>query len=153
MHIKAAIGDRDLMQVRRLFREYVDRLGIDLAFQGFDEEVAELPGKYAEPTGGLWLAEEDEEAVGCVALRRLREDACEMKRLYVCEAWQRRGMGRMLAETAMMAGKELGYRQMYLDTLATMVGAMRLYESLGFRRCAAYYANPIETAVYFVKEL
>ncbi len=129
--IRPARFPQDLQSVRDVFREYADSLGFDLCFQGFEAELAELPGKYAEPRGRVLLAEEDGQVVGCVAMRPLDDGACEMKRLYVAICGQ---------------AKEAGYQRMRLDTLASMHAAQALYRSLGFRPIAAYVFNPLEGA-------
>src|SRR2546426_307936 len=123
----------DLAVVRLLFEEYRTALGIDLCFQSFDEELATLPRSYGRPRGRLWLALVGAEAAGCVGLRPFEGDACEMKRLYVRPAHRGKGIGRGLAVTAVDAAKRLGYRRMYLDTLASMIEATTLYRGLGFQ--------------------
>ena len=145
--ITAARPD-DLVQVQSLFSEYASGLGIDLSFQDFDRELAALPGDYAPPTGCILLAKETSEAVGCVALRRISEDVCEMKRLYVKSAFREQGLGRKLAEYVIGEGRARGYRIMKLDTLPSMREALRLYESLGFRKTAPYRYNPVKGAVF-----
>jgi ribosomal protein S18 acetylase RimI-like enzyme len=137
-----------LLSVKDLFLEYADSLGIDLHFQGFEQELATLPGKYAPPGGALLLAESDRGAAGCVAIRPLTQDICEMKRLYVRPAFRGTGLGRRLAEGAMGAARQRRYTKVRLDTLASMSSARSLYGSLGFKEIDAYYDNPIPGAVY-----
>ena len=146
--IEAAQFPRDLEIVRTLFREYATSLGFDLCFQGFDDELATLPGKYAVPTGGLFLARRLDAAAGCVAFRPLKDGDCEMKRLYVRRAFRRFGIGRMLAETLIDRGRSAGYSAILLDTLDDMEAARELYASLGFEEVPPYYYNPIAGAHY-----
>lgn len=143
----------DFAAVRALFLEYREGLGVDLCFQGFDEELATLPGAYAPPRGRLWLADRDGIAAGCVGLRPLADHVCEMKRLYVRPALRGHGLGKRLATTVIDAAKALGYRTMYLDTLATMTGAIALYRALGFRETAPYYQNPLPGPLFFGLDL
>ncbi|MGH9364702.1 MAG: GNAT family N-acetyltransferase [Thermoanaerobaculia bacterium] len=139
--------------VRTLFREYQQTLGIDLCFQNFEQELAGLPGDYAPPSGRLLLASSDHEIAGCVALRRIGEDVCEMKRLYVRDAFRGQGIGRKLAEAVLAEARRIGYRKMRLDTLPSMRAAIPLYRSLGFSEIAPYTLNPIEGALFMEKEL
>lgn len=144
----------DLETVRTLFREYQRGLGVDLCFQGFEEELATLPGRYALPGGRLLLARVDEQAAGCVALRPLKEvGMCEMKRLFVRPAYRGQGLGRLLATQIIHEATVMNYAVMRLDTLDTLDSAMRLYRQLGFQRCAPYYANPLPGVVYWERAL
>jgi GNAT superfamily N-acetyltransferase len=148
--ILRAAGMGDLDDVRALFREYEAWLAHDLCFQGFSAELATLPGRYAPPSGRLILAELDGALVGCIALRALSPEVCEMKRLYVREAGRGHGVGRALAERCLEGARAVGYRAMRLDTLRIdrMAPANRLYDSLGFRDIAAYYENPLPDVRY-----
>jgi ribosomal protein S18 acetylase RimI-like enzyme len=136
--------DRDT--VVALLREYAASLSVDLCFQGFEQELLSLPWEYAEPRGALLLAWEGERAAGCVALRPLDGDACEMKRLYVRPARRGTGIGRRLALAIIESARGRGYGRMRLDTLPSMVEAQRLYERLGFRDVPPYRANPVPGA-------
>jgi ribosomal protein S18 acetylase RimI-like enzyme len=137
-----------------LFTAYAGSIGFDLSYQDFDTEVSTLPGKYAPPLGELLLALDPRgAAIGCVGLRALTRDVCEMKRLYVAPAGRGLGLGRALAETIVAAGANLGYREMRLDTLPTMSSAIRLYETLGFNEIAPYYDTPVEGTIFMAKSL
>ena len=143
MTIAEVAGGPRLADVRALFQEYADGLAIDLSFQGFDEEVAWLPGAYAAPDGTLLLCTIDEAAAGCVAVRRVDAGACEMKRLFVRPSCQGKGIGRELAGRAIAWARSAGYERMLLDTLPSMTSAQRMYEGLGFRDIPPYRFNPV----------
>lgn len=146
--IIAVESPSDLAEIRKLFEEYAESLGFDLSFQDFDTELEKLPGDYAKPSGRLLLAVTDGHAAGCVALRSLSEDVCEMKRLYVRSQFRGREIGRQLAEAIINEARKAGYRAMRLDTIASMDAARSLYRSFGFVEIEAYRYNPIEGAVY-----
>ncbi len=146
-------GDGRLDEVRKLFIEYVDWLGEDLSFQGFDDELASLPGRYAEPSGALFLCMRGKETAGCVGVRALESTVCEMKRLWVRPRFRGQSLGIRLASASIDAAHRLGYKAMRLDTLEWMHDAIRLYRSLGFNTIPPYYANPIPGAVYLEKSL
>jgi putative acetyltransferase len=137
---------------RSIFREYARSLNVDLCFQSFDEELAQLPGEYATPQGALLLALVDGEVAGCGAFRPLPDvdypDACEMKRLYVRPVFRRFGLGRQLAQALMDRALQAGYSTLLLDTLDDMEVARGLYASLGFEEIPPYYFNPIAGAHY-----
>ncbi len=144
----------DVEDARRLFREYEASLGIDLCFQNFEQELAELPGSYVPPRGALLLARDEENAIaGCVALRPLEEGICEMKRLYVRDAFRGRGAGRLLAEEVLAEACRIGYLRMRLDTLPQMQRAIPLYRSLGFKDIEPYTDNPVAGVLFLEKEL
>ena len=151
--IRPAELPRDLAAVRHLFREYADGLGVDLCFQDFEAELATLPGKYSPPRGRLMLAWNGAEAVGCVALRPLKGDACEMKRLYVRPGVRGQHLGRRLAQQICRDASDAGYRRICLDTLPAMSAAIRLYSALGFQAIEPYVFNPIEGAIFLGLEL
>jgi ribosomal protein S18 acetylase RimI-like enzyme len=142
-----------LRTIRRLFVQYAKDIGVDLCFQGFEQELAELPGRYAPPDGRLLLAVEKRRPAGCVALRKIGNNVCEMKRLYVRPAFRGNGLGRELANAVIAAAREIGYRRMRLDTLASMKPAIALYESLGFKQVAPYCHNPNADAVFMELKL
>ncbi len=153
MKILQAQTADDIETVRALFREYQRFLEVDLRFQGFAEELATLPGRYAPPQGRLLLAWAGEQAAGCVALRPLENGVCEMKRLFIRSAYRGQGLGLMLAQRIIHEAITVGYTVMRLDTLDTLERAMRIYENLGFQRCAPYYANPLPGVVYWQRAL
>lgn len=143
----------DLELVRKLFVEYADWLGIDLCFQGFEEELRTLPGAYAPPCGALFLVMDKDEAVGCVALKQLNRSVAEMKRLYVTPRMRDKGLGKSLSMRAIDVAEALGYDYIRLDTLKRMDKAIKLYEYLGFEEIEPYYSNPQPDAVYMQKKL
>ena len=153
IHAVDPLSPDDVEAARSLFREYAASLGIDLAFQGFEQEVGELPAGYCPPDGVLLLASTDEEAVGCVAVRRLDGAVCELKRLYVRPAARGRALGRRLSEAAIDRAGRLGYERMRLDTLPTMQSAFALYQALGFREIDEYRFNPVPGTRYLEIEL
>ncbi|TVY51781.1 Acetyltransferase [Lachnellula cervina] len=177
--IRHATTPTDISSIRTLFTSYASWLDLDLTFQNFAQELASLPGVYAPPTGCLLLAVlESGEAVGCVALRPLpsktpqssnptsasmpsqeqKEEVkgrgtCEVKRLFLTPAARGSGIGRALVEAVVAEAEKLGYGEMKLDTLPRMVGARKLYESVGFVETEMYYETPLEGTVFYKKEL
>ena len=148
VNIVQATQPEEIALVRELVREYAAGTGLDLCFQGFDEELKTLPGKYSEPRGRLYLLFDGKTATACGALRPFRDEIAEMKRLYVRPQFRRRGYARMLSEKLIAEATAIGYRAIYLDTLRSMVEAKKLYESLGFVECQPYYDNPLPDVCY-----
>jgi GNAT superfamily N-acetyltransferase len=149
MEIVQATTAQQIEQARQLFREYEAWLGLDLCFQGFEQELTELPGRYAQPTGRLLLAFEDDEPVGCVALRKLSDDTCEMKRLFLRPEFQGRGLGRQLLDAGMREARAIGYQRMRLDTLPEQMGkAVAVYRAIGFKEIEPYNNNPVPGSLF-----
>jgi ribosomal protein S18 acetylase RimI-like enzyme len=148
---------QDFEDTRAIFREYAGQVGVDLCFQGFEAELAALPGQYAAPAGSLLLACVDGQVAGCGGMRPLPDvdypDACEMKRLYVRPAFRRFGLGRLIAQALMDRALQAGYSTMLLDTLDDMEAARGLYATLGFTEVPPYYFNPIAGAHYLKADL
>jgi putative acetyltransferase len=151
----APVIERDppAVEARALMREYAASLSFDLEFQGFEAELAGLPGPYAPPDGALFLARVGDEPAGCAALRRLEGTTGELKRLYVRPAHRGFGLGRRLTEAAIAVARELGYELLRLDTTPEMSSAHELYRSLGFREIDAYRENPVEGARFLELDL
>lgn len=149
-----ASSPAEIEAARELFLEYAGSLGFSLCFQGFDKELAELPGDYAPPDGRLVLARKGADWAGCVALHRLERGICEMKRLYVRPAFRGQRLGRVLAERAVAEARAIGYTRMRLDTISsTMADAVALYRRMGFVEIAPYRTNPIDGALYMELQL
>ncbi len=148
IRISLAASENEIEEARKLFREYATGLGFSLHFQGFDEEIAGLPGEYSAPGGCILLARSLTMTAGCVALRRIDDETCEMKRMFVREEFRNRGIGRLLAEAVIREAKDMGYGRMRLDTLASMVPALTLYRSLGFHDIGPYRFNPMADATF-----
>ncbi|MDH5433161.1 MAG: GNAT family N-acetyltransferase [Gammaproteobacteria bacterium] len=174
MKIFHAQSEKEIDIARELFREYQNFLQVDLCFQGFEEELQSLPGKYADPNGVILLAEHNGNIAGCVALRPIEpsdcnspkcsdnkpvpvsegiEKICEMKRLYVKDQYQGLSIGKKLAEMVIEQAQKLGYEKMQLDTLKRLDKAMTLYRKLGFYEISPYYANPLDEVVYWELDL
>jgi carbonic anhydrase len=146
--IRPASTKSDIVEVRRLLEDYAAWIAIDLSFQNFAEEMNGLPGEYAPPSGALFIGWTDERPAGCVAVRRIDDQDCEMKRLFVREATRGGGGGEQLARRAIAWARGRGYRRMLLDTLPSMSTAHRLYERLGFTQIPAYRFNPVPGAQF-----
>ncbi|MBS0513426.1 MAG: carbonate dehydratase [Proteobacteria bacterium] len=153
LRVLSASDTTELEQVRQFFRHYAAWLGVDLSYQGFGDEVANLPGAYGEADGRLFFAEVDGRPAGCVGIRRFSEGVCEVKRLYVDPDQRGQGLGRKLALAAIKAAQSLGYRRILLDTLPTMRIAVKLYRELGFSEAPAYYPSPVEGTIFLTLDL
>jgi GNAT superfamily N-acetyltransferase len=149
LKIIQAESDDHIDDARRLFREYESWHGMDLCFQGYEQELADLPGKYARPSGCLLLAYSDEKLAGCIALRKLEDGICEMKRLFVRDGFRGQKIGIQLVENLIEEARKENYLTMRLDTFPAMMRkAMSLYESHGFREIPPYYNNPHEGVLF-----
>lgn len=145
--------DSEMPVVRELFIEYAAWLGEDLGLQSFDTELESLPGRYRRPAGCILLAVEGDSYAGCIAVKPLSAEICEMKRLFVRSEFRGASLGRRLAESLIAEAKALEYRLMVLDTLERMHAARSLYEALGFREIEPYYENPLPGVHYLALEL
>lgn len=143
----------DFESAKKLFIEYQQFLQVDLCFQSFEKELRELEIMYDLPGGALLLAKAESKFVGCVAVRKKSGDTCEMKRLFVQDAYKQIGIGRILVTEIIKEAKQLGYRKIILDTLSRLKPALHLYKSLGFTETEAYYNNPLEGVVYLEKQI
>ena len=149
IEIRQAETPEQIEAARTLFREYETSLGLDLCFQGFEDELLRLPGKYALPDGRLFLAYQDERLAGCVALRKLEDGVCEMKRLFVRDKFRGQKIGIGLIERLIVTAREIGYEKLRLDTHPPKMGrAVKLYESHGFVPVAPYYDNPHDGVLF-----
>jgi putative acetyltransferase len=143
-----------IAQARELFLEYAQSLGFSLCFQNFDKELANLPGDYAPPDGRLLLAEFEGQVAGCVALHKLEDGICEMKRLYLRSPFRGKGRGRAIADRIIAEARTIGYQRMRLDTVEpVMKDAVEMYRRIGFREIAPYCKNPIAGALYMELQL
>ena len=149
VRIDFAQSPADFDDARKLFIDYAESLGFSLSFQGFEDELGHLPGKYAAPKGCIFLAWDELDCVGCAGLRPLSDYVCEMKRLYVKPLYRGTGLGRLLAEKIVQLGINKKYTRMQLDTLDSMQSAVGLYKSLGFVETDQYYNNPHPEVVFF----
>ena len=154
IEIAQATSPGQIETVRTLFTEYAQSLGFSLCFQGFDKELAELPGVYVAPRGRLLLATVSGEYAGCVALRPMADGACELKRLFVRPAYRSTGLGRQLMDRILSEAREIGYRQMRLDTVVgQMDKAIAMYRRYGFKEIAPHGAHPVPGSIYMEMDL
>lgn len=143
-----AKSKEEILQVKSLFTEYAASLDFNLCFQDFDKEIAELPGEYALPDGRLLLALDGTKIAGCVTLRKITKDTCEMKKLYVKPEFRGKRIGKALAEYIIEEARKIGYSRMQLDTVPSMKEAISLYQSLGFKGIEPYRYNPVKGAIF-----
>src|SRR5436190_15168206 len=144
----------EIAAAHRLFEEYAESLGFSLCFQDFDQELADLPGKYSAPGGRLLLAYVDKHLAGCIALRKHDSDTCEMKRLFLRPGFRGMGLGKALVVKIIDEARSIGYKRMCLDTIpGKMDSAIALYEAFGFRDISPYYDNPVAGARFMQKDL
>jgi ribosomal protein S18 acetylase RimI-like enzyme len=151
--IISATSEREIENIRKLFIEYSSSLDFELDFQKFEEECDSLPGKYSPPEGRLYLAIQNNKDAGCVAIRKITEDICEMKRLFVRPEFRGLNIGKALVEVIVNEAKKIGYKYMRLDTVASMHAARKIYEKMGFKEIPAYCFNPVKGAVYMELDL
>lgn len=151
--IREAAGAEDMAIAATLFREYQTWLDVDLCFQDFDAELADVAGMYASPQGVIYIASVNGDDVGVGALRPVLDARCEMKRVYVRESARGLGIGKRIIDLLIMRGKTSGYSSMVLDTLPKLKTAQAIYIALGFQEIPPYYNNPIPGVVYFEKIL
>jgi putative acetyltransferase len=157
LHLIDSPRDTWLPALRELLLEYQRWLGIDLCFQDFEQEMAQLPGSYAPPNGRLYIALIAGQPVGCIALRRhddaAQTNSAEMKRLYLRSAYQGQGLGKLMAQHIISDAKQIGYSRLLLDTLPQMQAAQGMYETLGFQDTKAYVYNPVPGTRYMALTL
>lgn len=153
LKIIRADSEEYLSEGRELLKEYAASLGFDLHFQEFQKELTEFPGEYAPPSGRFLLVMQDDQPAGSVALRKISDSVCEMKRLFVRPEFRKKGIGRKLTEAVIDEARKMGYGHMRLDTVPFMKEAIALYLSLGFKEIESYRYNPIEGARFMELEL
>ena len=143
----------ELEEVREIFIEYADFLQVDLCFQDFEQELQTLHKVYLPPLGCIILAKQDNQVMGCIALKPIAEGVCEMKRLYVRPAARGNAIGKQLVEELIDFAKKAGYKSMKLDTISSLKDAIKLYRSKGFVETEAYVYNPLSEVLYFELKL
>ena len=148
-NVELKLIDKEYEDVKMLFQKYFHYLGEDLSFQDYQQELMNLPGKYASPKGRLYVAYVDDKPAGCIALRPIFDDDCEIKRLYVDETFRGHGLGRLLGEQIIKDAQSIGYHNAYFDTLERLSSAISLYEKFNAVKIPAYYDNPLDHVVYY----
>jgi len=152
--IAQAASDSEIELARTLFKEYEQSIGVSLCFQNFDHELANLPGDYAPPSGRLLVIRVGDQVAGCIALRKIDDNTCEMKRLYLRPGFRGRGLGEPIVATIIQEAKTIGYSKMRLDTIpGRMDQAINLYRSIGFKEIPAYYDSPFSDTLYMELDL
>lgn len=151
-YVKAATKE-DYEAAVSLFEEYARWLNIDLCFQHFSEELAQISSIYASPSGGIILAKAGNVYIGCAGIRRIDDSVAELKRMYVKPAFQQQGIGKALLQETLALAESLQYNKVRLDTLSRLVPAITLYRQYGFYDIPAYYHNPEKTVIYLEKQL
>ena len=151
--VRKAISEKDIKEIKKMFLQYGIERSFDRALEGYQQEIDNLPGKYAEPLGGLLIGLINDIPVGCIAFQPLSQDTCEMKRLYVYPKYRELGLGQLLVERIIDLAIRAGYKIMKLDTHPTMIKAQQLYQKFGFIRTKRYNNNPINGILFFQKDL
>jgi GNAT superfamily N-acetyltransferase len=151
--IDQQLDEKNIAAAIQLFNEYAEWLGIDLGFQGFEKELVSIAQMYGPPHGALFVLYDNDTAIGCLGLRKIDDGVGELKRMYIREQYTKTGLGKMLLDQSIAVAKGYGYQLLRLDTLNTMIPAMKFYEKHGFYRIPPYYHNPLESAVYFEMKL
>lgn len=149
-NVKIISGSDRLEEIEKLFEEYKAELNVDVSFQPTDITAEEISKIYSEPKGKIYLAIVENEPAGCMAFHQMENKSnCEIKRLFVRPKFRGLSIGKILMQKAIEDAKNLGYKEIYLDTLSTLKSACRLYEKLGFEQIPPYYYNPLENVVYY----
>jgi len=153
LSVISELEENDIVEVKKLIQEYINWINIDLSFQDIETEMFTFPGKYQKPDGIFLVAKYENAIVGCVGYRKINNEICEMKRLYVKDEYKGKGIGASLIKEVMKSAKNQGYRKMRLDTLEKMESAIKLYKRYGFHEIEQYINNPINGAKFMEKEL
>jgi GNAT superfamily N-acetyltransferase len=152
--LRSAQTENDYALAKDLFVEYASQLGVDLSFQNFSNELEKIRTEYGPPTGVIILVfDEEENAIGCFAIRKFQDSVCELKRMYLRNEFQGKGIGKVMLKKAITIGSELGYERMRLDTLPTMESAIQLYSKVRFYEIEPYRFNPVQGTKYFEIQL